>query len=77
MPLLSRTLTQAEWQGFVADQRRTSGIRRAAKLFSWLLEKASPEQAQAVLAGLPAPLRVAHRTIWQPRYARQAHWEPR
>jgi Hemerythrin HHE cation binding domain len=77
LPLLSRTLTQAEWQGFVVDQRRKSGIRGAAQLFPWLLDEASPEQAQAVLTQLPGPLRVVYRRIWQPRYARHAHWEPR
>ncbi len=77
LPLLSRTLSPAEWQGFVADQRRKSGIRGAAQLFPWLLDEASPKQAQAVLAQLPAPLRVAYRKIWCPRYARHAHWEPR
>jgi len=76
LPLLSRTLTRAEWHGFVADQQRKSGIRGAAQLFPWLLDEASPEQAQAVLAQLPAPLRVANRRIWRPRYARHAHWEP-
>ena len=73
LPLLSRTLTRAEWHGFVADQQRKSGIRGAAQLFPWLLDEASPEQAQAVLAQLPAPLRVANRRIWRPRYARHAH----
>jgi iron-sulfur cluster repair protein YtfE (RIC family) len=76
LPLLGRTLTQAEWQAFVADQRRMNGIRGAAHFFPWLLDGASAEQAQAVLTGLPAPLRVVYRRIWQPRYARQDHWEP-
>jgi hypothetical protein len=37
------------------------------------LDEASPGQAQAVLAQLPAPLRMAYRRIWQPRYAGRAH----
>jgi Hemerythrin HHE cation binding domain len=77
LPLLSHTLTPAEWQGFVADQRRKSGIRGAAQLFPWLLDEVSPEQARAVLSQLPAPIRVVYRRIWQPRYARRAHWDPR
>ena len=76
LPLLSRALTAAEWQGFVADQRRKSGIRGAAQLFPWLLDEASPDQARAVLSQLPAPLRVVYRRIWQPRYTGRAHWEP-
>jgi len=76
LPLLSRTLTPAEWQGFVADQRRKSGIRGAAQLFPWLLDEASPDQARAVLSQLPAPLRVVYRRIWQPRYTGRARWEP-
>ena len=76
LPLLDRTLTPAEWQAFVADQRRRTGIRGAAQFFPWLLDGASAEQARAVLGGLPAPLRVVYRRIWQPRYARHDHWEP-
>jgi iron-sulfur cluster repair protein YtfE (RIC family) len=76
LPLLDRSLTQAEWRAFVADQRRKNGIRGAAQFFPWLLDGASAQQAQAVLAGLPAPLRVVYRRIWQPRYARHDHWEP-
>jgi hypothetical protein len=76
LPLIDRSLTQTQWQAFVADQRRKSGIRGAAQFFPWLLDGASAEQAQAVLTGLPAPLRVVYRRIWQPRYARHDHWEP-
>jgi iron-sulfur cluster repair protein YtfE (RIC family) len=76
VPLLERTLTPAEWQGFVADQRRNNGIRGAAQFFPWLLDGAPAEQARAILAGLPAPLRVVYRHIWRPRYARHDHWEP-
>jgi iron-sulfur cluster repair protein YtfE (RIC family) len=76
LPLIDRSLTQAEWQAFGNDQRRRNGIRRAAQLFPWLLDEASPQQIQAVLAGLPPPLRVVYRRLWQPRYARHDHWEP-
>jgi iron-sulfur cluster repair protein YtfE (RIC family) len=76
LPLMQRSLTQAEWQGFASDQRRRNGIRGAAQLFPWLLDEASPEQVQAVLNWFPPPLRVVYRRIWQPRYARHDHWEP-
>jgi iron-sulfur cluster repair protein YtfE (RIC family) len=76
LPLIDRSLTQAEWQAFGNDQRRRIGIRGAGQLFPWLLDEATPEQARAVLGGLPAPLRVVYRRIWQPRYARHDHWEP-
>jgi iron-sulfur cluster repair protein YtfE (RIC family) len=76
LPLLDQSLTQAEWQAFGNDQRRRNGIRGAAQLFPWLLEEAAPEQIKAVLARLPAPLRVVYRRIWQPRYARHDHWDP-
>jgi len=74
LPLLERSLSQAEWQGFVTDQRRKSGIRGAAQFLPWLLDGTSAEQTQVVLAELPAPLRVHSRRIWRPRYARHAHW---
>jgi len=76
LPLIDRSLTQAEWQAFGNDQRRRIGIGGAAQLFPWLLDEAAPEQIKAVLGGLPPPLRVVYRRIWQPRYARHDHWEP-
>jgi hypothetical protein len=76
LPLIDQCLTQAEWQAFGNDQRRRTGIRSGAQLFPWMLDEASPEQIKAVLAGLPPPLRVVYRRIWQPRYARHDHWEP-
>jgi iron-sulfur cluster repair protein YtfE (RIC family) len=75
LPLIDQSLTQAEWQAFGNDQRRRIGIRGAAQLFPWLLDEASPQQIQAVLGGLPAPLRVVYRRIWRPRYAHHDHWE--
>jgi iron-sulfur cluster repair protein YtfE (RIC family) len=76
LPLIDQSLTQAEWQAFGNDQRRRIGIRGGAQLFPWLLDEASPQQVQAVLGGLPPPLRVVYRRVWQPRYARHDHWEP-
>lgn len=77
LPLLERTLSQAEWRRFVADQRRKGGIRGASQFLPWLLDGVSADQAQLVLAELPAPLRLVYRRIWQPRYARPARWDPR
>jgi hypothetical protein len=76
LPLIDRSLTGAEWRAFSNDQRRRVGFRGAAQVFPWLLDGASPQQVRALLAGLPVPLRVVCRRIWQPRYARHDHWEP-
>jgi iron-sulfur cluster repair protein YtfE (RIC family) len=76
LPLIDQSLTQAEWQAFGNDQRRRIGIRGAAQFLPWVLDEASAEQVKAVFGGLPPPLRVVYRRIWQPRYARHDHWEP-
>ncbi len=76
LPLIDRSLTQAEWRAFRNDQRRRIGIRGGAQVFPWLLDEASPQQVKALLAGLPPPLRVICRRIWQPRYAHHDRWEP-
>ena len=44
LPLLERSLSQAEWQGFVTDQRRKSGIRGAAQFLPWPLDGTSAER---------------------------------
>jgi Hemerythrin HHE cation binding domain len=76
LPLIDRSLTPTEWQAFGNDQRRRVGIRGGAQLFPWLLDEAAPDEIKAVMGGLPAPLRVVYRRIWQPHYARHDHWEP-
>ena len=42
LPLIDRSLSQAEWQAFGNDQRRRIGIGGAAQLFPWLLEERPP-----------------------------------
>jgi len=39
-----------------------------------MLDGAADDEAAAVLAGLPAPLRLVYRVAWRPRYAKISRW---
>jgi hypothetical protein len=49
------------------DLPNTAALVSGASRGPGQLDEASPEQAQAVLAPLPAPLRMAYRRVRQPR----------
>jgi hemerythrin-like domain-containing protein len=76
LPLINRSLTRADWRAFEASQRRRTGLRGAAEFLPWLLDGSTAGQAQAVLRGMPPPVRLVYRRIWQPRYTRHDRWEP-
>src|SRR6266536_2908544 len=86
-----RTAVQAGWELFKTElhihhtaedadlwpRMRTHLADRPAELalLQAMQDEPSPEQVKAVLAGLPPPLRVVYRRIWQPRYGHHDHWE--
>jgi iron-sulfur cluster repair protein YtfE (RIC family) len=74
LPLMAEVLTPDDWKAFVNEQRQALGMKGAAEFFPWLLEDASPENAQGVLDQLPPPLRMVYRRIWRPRYESQRRW---
>jgi hypothetical protein len=71
LPLIQKTLTPQQWEVFGENQRRRIGIRGGTWFFPWLLDGATPEQANWALKLLPPPVRLAYRTIWKPRYERR------
>ncbi|WP_225724969.1 MULTISPECIES: hemerythrin domain-containing protein [unclassified Nocardia] len=77
LPLVTATLTVAQWRTFGDEQRRRIGIRGGAWFFPWLLDGAEPAARAWALALLPPPLRLIYRYLWQPRYARRSPWRSR
>lgn len=74
LPLIRETLTDAEWAGFGAEQRRRLGLSGAAAYFPWLLDGVPDDRARQVLSILPPPLRLIHHALWAPRHRRRARW---
>lgn len=68
LPLASSILTQRDWDAFGKAQRRSLGSRSAATFLPWVLDGASDERQQKILALLPPPVRLLCRRVWQPRY---------
>ncbi|HEY0813142.1 MAG TPA: hypothetical protein VGE11_07655, partial [Pseudonocardia sp.] len=70
LPLIRRHVTETQWRAFENGQKRGLGLSGAARFFPWLLDDAEPGRRAAVLATLPAPLRLLVRHRWEPRYRR-------
>lgn len=70
LPLIRRHLTTNEWRAFENGQKRGLGLAGAARFFPWVLDGATPARRKAILATLPAPLRLLVRHRWEPSYRR-------
>jgi hypothetical protein len=70
LPLIRCHITLAQWRAFENGQKRGLGLSGAARFFPWLLDDADPRRRTAVLATLPAPLRLLVRYPWERSYRR-------
>ncbi|CAL9375911.1 hypothetical protein SUDANB145_00966 [Streptomyces sp. enrichment culture] len=74
LPYIQEALTAQEWKAFTAVQRESLGLTGAAELFPWLLDEASEENLQRVRSFMPAPMRMAMKTLWGPAYQARGTW---
>ncbi len=74
LPLIERTLTEADWRTFLHEQRRLTEPAKRPVFLTWLLDDAPAPLADAVLAELPGPARLVYRGVLRPRYRRQRRW---
>ncbi|MEU4654786.1 hemerythrin domain-containing protein [Streptomyces sp. NPDC023723] len=74
LPYIAEALTAEEWRAFTAVQRESLGPTGAAELFPWLLDEASEENLQRVRSFMPAPMRMAMKTLWGPAYRARGTW---
>jgi len=74
LPLIGTALTAAEWRATGRRLGRENGISGGSEFFAWMLDGASADEVTAVLAELPAPLRLVYRVAWRPRYAKVSRW---
>jgi Hemerythrin HHE cation binding domain len=74
LPLIGTALTAAEWRAVGRRLGRENGISGSSEFFAWMLDGAPADEVTAVLAELPAPLRLVYRVAWRPRYAKVGRW---
>ncbi|WP_320783998.1 hemerythrin domain-containing protein [Streptomyces sp. CRN 30] len=74
LPYIEEALTAAQWKEFTAVQRESLGPAGAAELFPWLLDEASEENLRRVREFMPAPMRMAMKTLWAPAYRARNTW---
>jgi hypothetical protein len=74
LPLIGTALTAAEWRAVGLRLGRENGISGSSEFFAWMLDGVPADEATAVLAELPTPLRLVYRVAWRPRYAKVGRW---
>jgi hypothetical protein len=74
LPLIQRVLTPADWKGFGAAMRKAQGVKGAAIYVPWIVDGASAADRKRFFSALPAPLKVANRLVFEPRYRRLGLW---
>ncbi|GAA4978325.1 hemerythrin domain-containing protein [Yinghuangia aomiensis] len=74
LPLVDAVLTQKDWEAFGNEQRKAVGLKGGAHFFPWLLEGATPQVEQRVLAIVPPPVRFLYRKQWRPKYLKNSPW---
>jgi hypothetical protein len=70
LPLIASRIPQPGWTTFTARLRQLQGRGGAAEYLPWLLDGSTGATSEAVLAGLPARVRLLHHLRWTPRYRR-------
>lgn len=73
LPLIDATLTEEQWMGFGEASAKALGPDMP-RFLPWLLEGATPERAEQVLAVLPEPVRATYRDEWRPAYVGRDWW---
>jgi hypothetical protein len=74
LPLIGTALTAGEWRAVGMRLGRANGLSGGSEFFAWMLDGVPAEEAAAVLAELPPPLRLVYRVAWRPRYAKASRW---
>jgi hypothetical protein len=75
LPLVAAYLGTKGWAAFGRSVARIHGLSGTAEFFPWMLDGTDPATRKQLLALLPPPVRLVHRTLWAPRYARAARWQ--
>jgi hypothetical protein len=74
-PLLGHHLSRREWRAFLITERRRTPLRHRPQFLTWVLDEASDADADAVLAELPRPGRLAYRKVLRPHYGAKRRWD--
>jgi hypothetical protein len=74
LPLMSRELPTADWVRFADSQRNGVGQGLAPRYVPWLLDGATLERADQILAIFPPPVVAQYRRAWRQQYAELNPW---
>ena len=66
LPAIERGWTRAQWREWLLVERSKRTPRESIQFMNWVLDDATPADADAVLRELPAVGRVAFRAVIRP-----------
>jgi hemerythrin-like domain-containing protein len=72
--LIDATLSEEQWAQFGVEHGNRIGLERASLYVPWLLDDASAERSQRILARLPEFARIAYDSEWRPAYIARDLW---
>jgi hemerythrin-like domain-containing protein len=64
--LIDATVSEEQWAQFGVEHGNRIGVERASAYVPWLLDDATAEKSQLILARLPEFARIAYETEWLP-----------
>ena len=68
LPIWLAAFSPVEHERFAATLRRSTPLRDAGLMISWLLDHAPAGMAELATGHLPTPLRLAHQLWWRRTY---------
>ncbi|WP_225848785.1 hemerythrin domain-containing protein [Streptomyces sp. HPF1205] len=74
LPLIDAKLPPADWAKFADSQRDQIGRGLAPSYVPWILDGATPERVEQLLAIFPPPVVGQYRGGWKDQYARTNPW---
>jgi hemerythrin-like domain-containing protein len=77
LALIEATLTTEQWENFGAQHGNRIGMQAAPQYLPWLLDDASAERVERILARMPEPVRLAYQAEWRPAYRASDLWTAR
>jgi hemerythrin-like domain-containing protein len=71
LPIAARHVSQQEWNELGEHATRSMSKSDLPMMFGAIMEEATPDEAAAMMAGLPLPVRILMRAVFLPRYRRE------
>ncbi|MDG4862214.1 hemerythrin domain-containing protein [Streptomyces sp. T-3] len=74
LPLVQEVLVPADWDAFRGAMARRQGVKGASVYVPWVADALPAGDREQFLNGMPKPVRVLNRLLWQGSYRKLGLW---